>query len=206
MRWLVAAALALLPLPTIICALAVINLLALAGLLGLWMYRPDFGLWVYTPCWVNLIGMRAANLYTPLLFPGYPFDLNAIAAEQNRSSTILILIGIVGAIRGAFVPDVGGIVSGLLRLRSVEYTHVQFKTRALYKFVRHPIMLGFLIAFWAAPHMTLGHLLFSLATTGYIFIGIFFEERDLATFHGDAFEQYRQDVPMIIPFPGRKSK
>jgi len=114
MRWLVAAALALLPLPTIICGLAVIYLLALAGLLGLWMYRPDFGLWVYTPFWVNLIGMRAVNLYTPLLFPGYPFDLNAIAAEQNRSSTILILIGIGGAIRSAFVPDVGSIVSGLL--------------------------------------------------------------------------------------------
>ena len=79
-----------------------------------------------------------------------------------------------------------------------------FVTRALYRFIRHPIMLGFLVAFWAAPHMTLGHLLFSIATTGYIFIGVFLEERDLAAFHGRDFARYREEVPAFVPFLRRR--
>lgn len=90
-----------------------------------------------------------------------------------------------------------------LRLRRVDYTPLPFKTGVLYRFVRHPLMLGYLVAFWAAPTMTPGHLLFSTAMTAYIFVGIFFEERDLAVAHGAAFAQYRRDVPMILPLPGR---
>jgi protein-S-isoprenylcysteine O-methyltransferase Ste14 len=101
--------------------------------------------------------------------------------------------------------DLFGLRQVYLRLRNAQYSHLPFQTTALYRFVRHPIMLGFLIAFWATPHMTLGHLLFSIATTGYIFIGIFFEERDLARVHGAQFERYRKQVPMIVPLPGRQS-
>jgi methanethiol S-methyltransferase len=97
-----------------------------------------------------------------------------------------------------------GLRQVLARLMGWKLPEPQFRTPFLYKRIRHPLYLGFLLGFWATPTMTMGHLLFALATTGYIFIGIFFEERDLVHMFGDQYRRYRRQVGMLIPLPGRK--
>jgi methanethiol S-methyltransferase len=79
-----------------------------------------------------------------------------------------------------------------------------FVTPLFYKFVRHPIMLGFIIAFWSAPRMTTGHILFSVATTAYILIAIQLEERDMVGMYGADYKRYQREVSQIIPMPSKK--
>jgi protein-S-isoprenylcysteine O-methyltransferase Ste14 len=82
---------------------------------------------------------------------------------------------------------------------------LRFATPGPYRMVRHPLYVGWLFAFWMTPVMTLAHLLFSVATTAYILLAIQFEERDLVREHGQAYEEYRRSVPMLVPFLGKRS-
>ena len=95
--------------------------------------------------------------------------------------------------------DLFGVRQALVAWRGTEMPDQSFRTPLLYKIVRHPLMLGFLLAFWATPVMTLGHLVFALANTAYILVALQFEERDLIAAFGTTYQDYRRNVPMLLP-------
>jgi protein-S-isoprenylcysteine O-methyltransferase Ste14 len=101
--------------------------------------------------------------------------------------------------------DLFGLRQVWLYLLGRPYTPLRFTTPGPYRLVRHPLYVGWLFAFWMTPTMTLAHLLFAVATTGYILIAIRLEERDLVRTHGAAYEEYREAVPMLVPFASRRS-
>jgi protein-S-isoprenylcysteine O-methyltransferase Ste14 len=98
--------------------------------------------------------------------------------------------------------DLFGLRQVYLHFRSRDYTPLPFATRYLYRFVRHPLYLGFMIAFWFAPVMTVGHLLLAAGFTAYILIAVRLEEKDMVQFHGRAYLAYQDQVPMLVPRPG----
>jgi protein-S-isoprenylcysteine O-methyltransferase Ste14 len=184
-------------------------LLSLFALQHSLMARPAFKAW-----WTTIVPQAVerstyvliSSLLLGLLFWQWQPITEVIWKVDNRPLRLavdaLFWLGWLVTLGATFMLnhwDLFGLRQVYLRLRRVAYTPPIFEAGALYKFVRNPIMLGFLIAFWAAADLTLGHLLFALGMTAYIFVGIHFEERELAATSGAAFEQYRKDVPMIVP-------
>ena len=101
--------------------------------------------------------------------------------------------------------DLFGLRQVWLQLRGRPYTHLAFGTPGPYRLVRHPLYVGWLFAFWATPTMTISHLVFAIATTGYILIAIQLEERDLVAHHGKLYTDYKERVPMLVPFTRKQN-
>ena len=138
-------------------------------------------------------------LWVPLLDPIWH-----VTGETGRLTlTVLFWFGWLIVLSSTFMInhfDLFGLRQVYLALRHQPYTDLPFKTSALYGVVRHPIMLGFLIAFWATPDMSAGHLLFSVATTVYVLMAHVFEEKDLLESLGETYADYRRRVPKIVPW------
>jgi protein-S-isoprenylcysteine O-methyltransferase Ste14 len=121
--------------------------------------------------------------------------------------TALFWIGWGGVLFSTYLVDhfsLFGLRQVYRYLKGIPDEPLPFKTPALYKAVRHPLYLGFIVAFWSIPRMTVGHLFFAAITTAYIVVAIQFEERDLIRAYGDTYREYRQRVWMLIPLPRRK--
>jgi protein-S-isoprenylcysteine O-methyltransferase Ste14 len=132
---------------------------------------------------------------------------NVIWQVQNANAILALkavyLLGWAGLLLSTFLInhfDLFGLNQVYRYFRGEALKPLPFKTPALYRMVRHPIYLCFLVSFWSAATMTAGHLLFSVMTTGYILVGIQFEERDLVKHYGEQYRAYKRMVPMLLPF------
>lgn len=188
-----------------------VGLLALFAVQHSVMARPAFKRW-----WTRLVPpsierstyVLASSLVLILLFWRWhtvPTVLWEVTSPTVRAAIeVAFWLGWVIVLSATFMIqhfDLVGLRQVYLAWRGEPYTEVGFRAPLLYRVVRHPMMLGFLIAFWAAPTMTAGHLLFAVGGTVYILVALQFEERDLTAGLGPRYREYRTRVPMLVPWP-----
>ncbi len=152
-----------------------------------------------------------ASLVLALLFWQWRPILNVVWSVENPIGNlvlqVLFWVGWGTVLLSTFLIghfDLFGLRQVYLYWVGKAYPASGFKTPGLYKIVRHPIMLGFIIAFWATPRMTVGHLVFAVATTVYILIAVQIEEHDLTNLYGNTYMEYKREVAMLIPMPRKK--
>lgn len=178
------------------------------------MARPGFKKW-----WTTIIPhhlerstyvLLASLCLMLLMWQWQPIGGIIWSTENETAKNVLFIVYLVGwavVFLSTFLInhfDLFGLRQVWLYFQGKPYTHLPFRTPLFYKHVRHPLYLGFLIAFWATPVMTIAHFLFAFLTTAYIFTAIQLEERDLKSVFGEKYRNYKRDVPMIIPFSKRK--
>lgn len=173
------------------------------------MARPRFKRWVtrYIPQKAERsLFVLAASLSLLLLYWQWrPIPEIVWHIEHPAVRTLVTLVSLAGwgiVLGSSFLIshfELFGLRQAYAALRRSDLAPVEFCVTGMYKLVRHPLMLGFLVAFWAAPTMSVGRLFFCVATTAYILIGIQLEERDLAAEHGEHYRQYKRSVPALIP-------
>jgi protein-S-isoprenylcysteine O-methyltransferase Ste14 len=174
------------------------------------MARPAFKRW-----WTRFVPQSmerstyvlVASLLLILIFVTWQPIPAVIWSTQSRNVAIVLWIlyalGWLIVLMSTFLIshfELFGLTQAWRALRNAPTPDGGFTVKFLYKFVRHPLMLGFVIAFWSTPLMTAGHLLFAILTTGYILVGIQLEERDLVAHFGETYLRYRARVPMLFPF------
>lgn len=179
------------------------------------MARPAFKRW-----WTNIIpGQLERSTYVLLaslclvllMWQWQPIGGIVWTTENETAKTILLVINLLGwsiVFIATFLInhfDLFGLRQVWLYFIGKPYTPLPFRIPVFYRFVRHPLYFGFLIAFWSTPAMTVTHLFFAVMTTVYILTAIQFEEKDLLTHFGDKYRFYKKRVPMILPFGKRKA-
>ncbi len=179
------------------------------------MARPAFKKWftaIISPAMERSTYILLSSLALMLIYWQWQ-PITIVVWETDSKIAINILTGIfflgwLIVLLSTFMInhfELFGLAQIIDNLKNKQTPNPKFQTNYLYKIVRHPIMLGFIIAFWATPKMTVGHLLFTIVTSIYILIAVkYLEEKDLKKFIGDKYEAYQNEVPMIIPFTKRK--
>ena len=174
------------------------------------MARPGFKRWwaaVVPPSIERSTYVLVSSLVLGALFlawqpmPAVVWDLRATAFGPLLSG--LAWLGWLICLLSTFMIshfELFGLSQAWRRWKNHPASQASFKEVLFYRFVRHPLMTGFLIAFWATPRMTQGHLLFAFLMSAYILVGVWLEERDLLEALGDRYRQYRERVPMLVPF------
>jgi protein-S-isoprenylcysteine O-methyltransferase Ste14 len=173
------------------------------------MARRSFKAWltkIVPPAAERSTFVLAAALALALLFWQWRPILDPVWTVTNHRAAAVIEIVFWGGwgllLVSSFLIDhfeLFGLQQVIHYFRRTRARETEFKTPGVYRYVRHPIYLGFLLGFWATPTMTAGHLLFAIMTTGYILVGIFFEERDLVAQFGDRYRRYRTEAGMLLP-------